>query len=186
MFGHREEVTSPDVERIYTLAKQLRATLHTTERNLDSARSTPDTREVFVSSPHKRGQSVGEWFWTTLHELGHVAGDHIGSGYLLMFGGPNGRDWVAEQEAQAWTWAIDNAGRPLDDEGRAIIAATLTSYLQDRPRSIGPNLRRVFGVVGPNPDTQIMKRVQPTHWSLADRIWTNEYPRIVGEAQLAA
>jgi hypothetical protein len=184
MIGRRPVPKSPDVQLVYDLAREIGAKIHTSERNLDRARSTPDTREVFVSKPD--AATEGQWFWTTLHELGHVANSHIGSGLLMMFGGPTGRDRVAEQEAQAWTWAVDHAGRPLDEEGRGVIAATLTSYLQDPIRHIGPNLRRIFQSVGPNPDTRIMRQVEPTHWDLAIDIWTREYPHITGEAKLAA
>jgi hypothetical protein len=173
MFGQRE-YTDPEVMRVLDLAKRIGARVHMSERNLDTARSTPDTGEVWVSRPDARGINLDEWFWTTLHELGHVASRHIGSGFLMMFGGQN---QVAEQEAQAWMWAIKNAGRPLDSVGKATIAATFISYFRDGVSHYGPNVRKLFSLVGPEPDVDLMKRIQPKYFHIANRLWKYEYPR---------
>lgn len=176
---------SRDQAQIKKLAKQVGAKIHMTEPDLSKARSTPYSREVFVSRPDAPGVGEDNWFWTTLHELGHIAGDHAGSGMLYLFG--LGSE-VAEQEAEAWTWAIDHAGRPLDATGRAVIAGTLTSYLQPHQNvlSYGPNLRRVVDLVGPNPDVNLMAQIEPQYYRLAARLWQQLYPKITNELAVAA
>lgn len=89
-------------------------------------------------------------YWVALHELGHIAHEHSGMGMLSFYGADL---QVTEQEAEAWTWALDHAGLPLTGGGVDAILLGMSSYFHSRGVPFGSeDVARVLAAVGPNPD----------------------------------
>ena len=130
-------------------------------------------------------------FWSTMHELGHVSHQHQGMNPLAaILGLPD--PGISDREAEAWLWAIENAGRPLDLIGRTDIQGALTSYLR-RTESDGPSLRKLMAIVGREVDIEVLDRLLGEQIRLAGitvaeiaHEWTRQYDRIVGAEKLAA
>jgi len=164
---------SRDEQVVRKLAKQLGAKIQW-EASIADARSNPFTQRLYISKPGNAPLGIDEWFWTALHELGHIANQHIGTGLLHEMG--LGQAMVAEQESQAWMWAIKHAERPLDEIGRATIAANLASYFVGYPGGyIGPNAKAIFDLVGRSTDTNLIQKIQPEYWDLAEQTWHSSY-----------
>jgi hypothetical protein len=135
------------------------------------ARSTPHTRELFL--PRWGDTPDEEQFWTALHELGHIVLQHVGTGMLEMFGK---KDLIIEQESDAWRWALDNAGVPLDDEGRANVAQSLASYQYSFGPALTPTFVNVAKEVGADVDYGIVRRLDPKHSDLVKEVWSTVAP----------
>lgn len=68
-------------------------------------------------------------YWVALHEMGHIATTHfeMDPELLVLFGAG---DRVVDAEAEAWQWAIREAGR-LDPVGKKVISAAMGTYTGD-------------------------------------------------------
>lgn len=137
-------------------------------------------------------ESYGSSFWTTMHELGHVEHQHHGRNpFEEMLFGPSLSK--VEQEAEAWTWAIDNAGRPLDKVGTMDIKFAIASYLYtaDGHATIGPNLRRLARELGPDFDTELVRTIFPDMGATSDgrdipTLACAEWVKLVGQVEADA
>lgn len=127
-------------------------------------------------------------FWSTLHELGHVHHEHRNGGFLVdLFGDPE----KPEREAEAWVWAINHAGRPVDRIAKTSMAYSLASYIYSNGTAdYSPNLDKVLRLVGPDFDVELAREVYGRadgndYTAQVARIWFDTWAARVGLKQAA-
>lgn len=184
--SHAYEREDPQLAR---LAEELQATfkysLKYGGQETPGYSSNPMKREVRLTEPHTgTPRQEEDRYWSALHELGHVAHEHIGTGLLYAVGDG---DSVPEQEAEAWSWALDHTDRPLTALARASMVTSLASYLYSFgvPAVIGPNLRRMASVIGPSANVDLISEIDPVHAQLVAATWESNYTLLTNENDLA-
>lgn len=148
--------------RIQELAEQIGARVeYWTGYPIGESFSEPDL-EPHRGQPHKihlkgtgrvvvpefDGRQDRRIYWVALHELGHLANDHLGENYILDVEGKPG--WaVTENEAEAWLWGIDHHDGEIDPDGEWAIDYGMSTYAAKfgAPGPLAQKLADKIGVV---------------------------------------
>jgi len=174
-------------QHIEQLARQLGAHIKYEENEYGGALTGSSNTQtgVLTLSPWTEKFDAMQ-YWIALHELGHLAHNHIGSA-LLAFTGR--KEQITRQEAEAWTWALDHSAFPLRSDGRVAMAYSMTSYAQTAGwPDDDVNVQRVAAAAGRDIDWQLAydaARIEPPGRP-SQRQVTALWHRAYDEAQQAA
>ena len=148
-------------EQVEKLAAEMNATIDYSAPRYGAAVNFV-TRVLYLTPWDEAPES--EVYWFAMHELGHLARtDELDPVHVQE---DPFKDYDAEREASAWTWALDHADFPLDQAGESAIAWGLADRMH-YAFEIGPELTRIHDLLGESPDWYF-NVTEPEHFDRLD------------------
>lgn len=141
-------------EHIEQLATEQGAPIHYTGGRYHMAANVVE--RYLVLAPWDGDVPDEELYWVALHELGH-----LGTG--LMPSALIPPELRADDEAQAWLWAVDHSEWPVDQAAESSIAWGIADRIHAYGWVPSPALERIYQLLGPEPDWY-MNVTEPIHW----------------------